>query len=83
MSNYTVAIKGEGEATARSTEDLDEALDWFTNSVTLVMDPAEEDDDVTHATLQVDGITVAIVAIGGIGPTGEAMTGGPKLRRVA
>lgn len=83
MSKYTVSIKGDGDATARSTEDLDEALDWFTNAVTDVMDPAEDGDELTHAMLIVDGVTCAICAIGGIGPTGEAMTGGPKLRRVA
>lgn len=82
MSVYTVSIKGEGEATARTTEDLDEGLDWFTNAVTAVLDPDDDADAPTHALLQIDGITVAIVAISGVSPTGEAMEG-PKLRRVA
>jgi hypothetical protein len=71
MTKFTVAIKGDdGEVTARSTEDLDDALDWFTNAVTEVMDPEE---DLSFASLSVAGQVWGMIQHGGLSPDGEVV----------
>lgn len=68
MTTYTVAIKGEQDGpTAKSTPDLDSALDWYTNACTAVMEPEE---DCSFASLSVDGVMWAVIQEGGIPPGG-------------
>lgn len=83
MTTYIVAIteEGEGEPTSRPTENLDDALDWFTNAAEEVMD---DESDVTAASLTVDGVLWGFLQEGGINappPEGEAEPA-PRLRRV-
>lgn len=66
MTTYAVAIRGEEDAT-RTTSDVDEALDWYTNACTEVIDP---EGDLTYASLSVDGIVWASAQEGGIQPDG-------------
>jgi hypothetical protein len=78
MTTFTVAIHtGEGGPEARSTADLDDALDWFTNAVTAVMD---SDDATTFATLAADGVICGAIREGGLGGDGERLA---PLRAVA
>lgn len=68
MTTYTVAIHAEEDGpTAQSTADLDDALDWFTNACTDVMDP---EGAVSFATLAVDGVIVGAIKAGGLAPEG-------------
>jgi hypothetical protein len=83
MTTYVVAIReeGEAEATARSTDNMDDALDWFTNAATEVMD---QESEVTFASFSVDGALWGVLQEGGINPPdGEAEPVPARLRRVA
>jgi hypothetical protein len=75
---YTVAITGE-EDTSKDTNDLDAALDWFTNACTAVMDP---EDDVSSATFKVNGETWGYMVEGGPPGGGEVIDLG-QARKVA
>jgi hypothetical protein len=67
----TVSLRREGgEWQSRSTADLDEALDWFTNAVTSVMDDGS---DFEFASLAVDGVICGMIQEGGIPPSGEVI----------
>lgn len=67
MTKYTVAVNGDEGPSARSTEVLDDALDWFTNAVTEVLDPAEPAGDlVTFASLSIGGKLHAVVQADGL-----------------
>lgn len=65
MTRFTVSIRTDGAATAQSTDDLDAALDWFTNAATEVMD---DESDLDLATIQVDGVIWGKIEAGGIEP---------------
>lgn len=65
MTKYTVAVKGEGDAEMRSTDDLDDALDWFTNACTEVM---SADADLEFASLVIDGVVHGVINAAGIDP---------------
>lgn len=78
MTTYTVAVQeADAGPTAQSTADLDDALDWFTNGCTEVMDP---ESDVTFATLAVDGVICGAIRAGGLSPEGGEVV---ALRQVA
>lgn len=79
MTTYTVAIKsGESGDTSQSTQELDDALDWFTNACTAVMD---SEDDVESASLSVDGLICGIIQEPGEGDDGRVVE--LKRRKVA
>lgn len=66
MTKFTVSITGEGGAVdAKDTQDADDALDWFTNAATEVMD---EESDITAASLAVDGAVWGSIQEGGLEP---------------
>lgn len=69
MTSYTVAIRGEDDASpqARSTDDVDDAVDWFTNAIDAVMDPEA---DANFASLTVDGKIWGVIQEGGLRPDG-------------
>lgn len=78
LTTYTVAIQEEdGGPTAKSTQDLEEALDWFTNAVDDVMD---QDGHVIFATLAVNGVITGMIRAGGLAPEGGEVI---NLRQVA
>lgn len=70
MTKYTVAVRGEGDIEARTTYDLDEALDWFTNACTEVM---EKQGELTFASLTADGVMHGLINSDGIAPDGEVV----------
>ena len=81
MTKYTVAIKGEADGpTAKSTDDLDDALDWYTNACTAVMDPEE---DLQAASLAVVGVVWAIIQENGVGGDGPGEVVELQARKVA
>lgn len=78
LTTYTVAIQEEdGGPTAKSTKDLEEALDWFTNAVDDVMDL---EGHVVFATLSVNGLIYGAIRAGGLAPEGGEVV---NLRKVA
>lgn len=80
MTKYTVEIRErDGQAGEdQSTEDVDEALDWFTNAATEVI---EDDGGLELATLKVGDFVWGVIERGGIMPPdgGEVVS----LRKVA
>lgn len=74
MPNYTVAVHGEDGPNARTTTDVDDALDWFTNACTAILDPGADDPEVTFASLSVDGVIWGMVRGDGLdGDGGEVV----------
>lgn len=68
MTKYTVAIRSTDAADeARSTDELDDALDWFTNAATEVMD---DESPVTFASLAVNGVQCGMIEEPGMAPEG-------------
>lgn len=66
MTTYVVAIETEGSGREeRPTTDLEDALDWFTNACTAVMD---EEDDVIRAELRAGRVLVGVIAAAGVTP---------------
>jgi hypothetical protein len=67
MSDYTVTIVDEDQAEpeAKTTADLDEALDWFTNAASEVM---EGESEIVMASIAVDGKLWGLVREGGLEP---------------
>lgn len=68
MTSYTVANQSDGSGpAAQSTQDLDEAIDWYTNAVEAVMD---QESDVTYAAISVDGVIWGEIRENGLAPQG-------------
>lgn len=83
MTTYTVEVRDDdGEPKSRSTEALDDALDWYTNAVEAVMDDEHE---LTFAALTVDGVVWGMIQENGLTPGGggEAVEAAPRARRAA
>lgn len=64
-SNFSVTIVDEEspDPATQTTADIDEALDWFTNAVTEVL---EGDSEVVFASITVDGVLWGEVREGGL-----------------
>lgn len=74
MTKYTVAVHGEEGPNAQTTENVDDALDWFTNACTAVVDPGPDDPEVAFASFAVDGVIWGMVRAGGLdGDGGEVV----------
>jgi hypothetical protein len=70
LSDYTVTIVDEDQAEpeSKTTADLEEALDWFTNAASEVM---EGESEIVMASIAVDGKLWGLVREGGLEPPGE------------
>lgn len=59
MTIYRVAVrKDDGTVEAQTTEDEDDALDWFGNGVDAVFD---REDNTVETTLEVEGVVWGMV----------------------
>jgi hypothetical protein len=85
---FAVTVKDEdaAEPITRRTRNMDEALDWFTNAATEVV---ENESPFVFASIEVDGVIWGEIREGGIEPMGDGGGGEvvqlptPRRRRAA